>query len=220
MDSLTTGLAIVKLLRPAHWVKNTFVLAALFFSPTSLNPTNAATAVTGFLAFCAAAGATYAFNDIFDRERDRHHAEKKDRPVAAGILSPKAAAAVAAIVAVLALALAMTLDQKFTLIILLYLTLNAAYSMSLKHIPVIDVAIIAIGFILRIYAGGVLIGIAPSAWIVTMAGLLALFLALAKRRGRNLTVDEGGNGSGYQQYPPALLNIAIFVTLGGLVIEL
>lgn len=205
MHALTTGLAVIRLLRPRQWVKNVFVLAPLFFAPGALNATTTTASVIGFLAFCAAAGAAYAFNDIIDRERDRHHPVKRDRPVAAGEISLNGATGIAVFAATIALVAAVGLAVEFAGILLLYLILNVAYSVRLKHVPVIDVAIIALGFVLRIYAGGVLIDVAPSAWIVAMTGLLALFLALGKRRETEPRI-----------YAPGVLNVAIPVTLAGL----
>jgi len=214
---LTKSLAVAKLLRPQHWVKNVFVLAPLFFAPASLNSTTAIAAATGFLAFCAAASAAYAFNDIFDRESDRLHAEKKGRPLAAGIISPNAAAITAVVTAAFGLTIAVTLSPEFVAILLGYLALNVVYSMWLKHIAVLDVAIIAFFFVLRIYAGGVLIGIVPSAWIISVTGMLALFLALAKRWRSDQSQLAAGRENGRQLYPPVLLKIAIPVMLVGLV---
>ena len=205
MHILSTGLAVIRLLRPRQWVKNVFVLAPLFFAPGSLNTASVNVTAFGFLAFSVAAGAAYAFNDILDRQTDRYHVEKRRRPVAAGEISLKAAARVAALAAIIALAIAMVLAVEFAGILLIYLVLNAAYSIWLKHVLVVDVAIITLGFVLRVYAGGVLIDVEPSAWIVVMTALLALFLALAKRQGTEP-----------QRYPPVFLKVAIPVMLAGL----
>jgi decaprenyl-phosphate phosphoribosyltransferase len=126
--------------------------------------------------------AVYIFNDALDREADRAHPLKRLRPLAAGTVSLPAALAAMAGLLVAGLALALWLAPGFAAVVGLYLLVNAAYSLGLKHLSVVDVMAIALGFVLRVYAGGILIEVRPTVWIIACTMLLALFLALAKRR--------------------------------------
>src|SRR5262249_13073019 len=133
--------------------------------------------------FCAAASAIYVLNDWTDRAADRRHPTKRHRPLAAGSVTPAAAAALAAGLVLVAVVPALLfLPRSFLLVLLGYALLNLAYSFGLKRIAIVDVMVIAIGFVLRIYAGGAVIAVTPTVWIVACTLLLALFLALAKRR--------------------------------------
>lgn len=174
--------AIVKLLRPKQWVKNTFVLAPLFFTPEKASVHNMATVLTGFAVFCMVASAVYCLNDFRDREADREHPVKHARPLASGAVSPAAALVLMAILLAGGGALAVWRVPEALPILAVYFTLNVAYSLYLKSVAIIDVLIVAFGFILRIEAGAMLIEVEPSAWILIVTGLLALFIALAKRR--------------------------------------
>ena len=145
--------ALLELLRPRQWVKNAFVLVGLVFGHAYREPAMivAASAATG--AFCLASGAVYAFNDARDAAQDRDHPDKRDRPVARGAVPPAQAAALAGLAAASALALAAWTGWKVAAIVAAYLALNAAYTLGLKRVPVIDVVVIAAGFMLRLLAG-------------------------------------------------------------------
>lgn len=169
-------------LRPEQWVKNGFVLAALVFS---LHLTDADAVVRTLLAlvvFCLASSAAYVGNDIVDAARDTLHADKRNRPVAAGRISGQAATALSVALALAALAGAAWLGASMVLCVLAFLALQATYSLVLKHVAVLDVVAIASGFVLRTLAGVVAAGARMSAWLFLATFLLALFLALAKRR--------------------------------------
>lgn len=174
--------ATARLLRPKQWVKNTFVLAPLFFTPEKTSVDNILTVLTGFAVFCMVASAVYCLNDFRDREADRSHPEKRNRPLASGAVSPAAALILMASLLAAAAALAFWRIPDILPILAAYFTLNIAYSMYLKSIAIIDVLIVAFGFVLRVQAGAILINVEPSAWILIVTGLLALFIALAKRR--------------------------------------
>ncbi|MDE6294864.1 MAG: decaprenyl-phosphate phosphoribosyltransferase [Muribaculaceae bacterium] len=177
---------VIKLLRPQQWLKNLFVFMPLFFSGNMLHIVPALASVIAFLSFSAAASAIYALNDLIDVEADRLHPTKRFRPIAAGLISPVTAIATLVILAAVAIALPMMLPQPaalYTIIIIgAYLILNIAYTLWLKQFALIDIFIIALGFVLRVAAGGAAALIPVSHWIIIMTFLLALFLALCKRR--------------------------------------
>ena len=178
-----TGIAaVIRLLRPHQWLKNAFVAAPLFFTPEKLSAAAVGRVGLGLIAFCAVSSAVYIFNDALDREADRAHPLKRLRPLAAGTVSLPAALAAMALLLVAGLGLALWLAPAFAAVVGLYLLVNAAYSLGLKHLSVVDVMAIALGFVLRVYAGGILIEVRPTVWIIACTLLLALFLALAKRR--------------------------------------
>jgi decaprenyl-phosphate phosphoribosyltransferase len=173
----------VSLLRPHQWIKNAFVAAPLFFTPQALSWANLLNVAFGVACFSAAASAIYILNDWCDREVDRKHPTKRLRPLAAGTITPARAVAVAVVLLLASAAVSLVyLPRGFCIVLALYVVQNVAYNFWLKQVSILDVLCIAIGFVLRIYAGGQLIGIIPTVWIVACTLLLALFLAFAKRR--------------------------------------
>ncbi len=182
---------ILKTLRPHQWVKNIFVLAPLFFSKAFLDPTLLGKEVAAALLFSLTAGAVYLMNDIFDVEKDRNHPIKKNRPIAKGELPIGVARTAAAIIAPGSITLAFLLDWRAGAIILSYFIMNFAYSVKLKHVPYIDVTIIAAGFVMRVMAGAWAINVAISNWLVICTFLLALYLALGKRMNELRLVELG-----------------------------
>lgn len=175
------GQALV-LLRPHQWVKNAFVGAPLFFTPAALSQSSALLVAGGVAAFCAVSSAVYIANDFLDRESDREHPQKRLRPLAAGTVPVPLALGLMCLLVAGGLALALALSPAFAGISAAYLALNLAYSFYLKRIAILDLMVIAFGFVLRVQAGALLIAVTPSSWIIIMTGLLALFLGLAKRR--------------------------------------
>ncbi|MGH6913954.1 MAG: UbiA prenyltransferase family protein, partial [Geminicoccales bacterium] len=175
-------LAAVTLLRPEQWTKNLFVVAPLFFTPPALSVASAAAVAGGVLCFCLLASAIYIVNDYLDRAADRKHPTKASRPLAAGTVSVPVALTLLILLLTGGLSLALWLSPAFAAVGAAYVVMNLAYSLWLKHVAIVDVLIIALSFVLRVLAGNVLIDIEPSAWILIVSGLLALFLALAKRR--------------------------------------
>lgn len=171
----------LRTLRPHQWVKNTFVAAALVFSRHLDDTAYVTRTGLAVLAFCLLSGAVYAFNDVRDVEGDRAHPTKKNRPIAAGLISERAALISAGILAVVALGIAFALSPKTALYAGLYLIQNVAYSVRLKHIAFVDVGIIASGFLLRVLAGAAAIDVPASNWLLLCTALLATFLGLGKR---------------------------------------
>lgn len=179
-------------LRPYQWTKNLLVFAGLVFSLNLLSPPEVALAVGAFVCFCAAASSVYLFNDLRDRRQDRLHPEKRLRPIAAGRVSPGAAAATSATLALGGVAGSLLLDRGFALVLLGYLLLQALYSLGLKQVAIVDVLCIAAGFVLRAVAGAVVVDEPLSPWLLICTSFLALFIALAKRRHEVSVLTDGG----------------------------
>lgn len=169
-------------LRPAQWTKNLVVFAALIFGQRLLDGEAVVRAAVGFLAFCALSGVVYLANDLIDREADRQHPLKRLRPIAAGHLQVGGALTALAVLLTLALGTALWLGTPFMVHALAYLALQAAYSLRFKRQVILDVLSIALGFVIRASAGGAAIAVPVSQWLLVCTILLALFLALAKRR--------------------------------------
>lgn len=169
-------------LRPRQWTKNFFVLAALVFSRNFFDSRMLIISIAAFALFCMISGAVYLLNDIIDREKDRNHPEKSKRPIAAGVLSVRTALFSLIFLLIATLCGSWFLGLPFFLLILSYFILQTAYSFYLKHIVIIDVFTITIGFSIRVFAGAIAINIEISSWLAICTFLLALFLALNKRR--------------------------------------
>jgi len=175
-------LGMIKLMRPKQWVKNGFVLAPLFFAGAFLDGSAVSHALFAVLLFCMASSATYIINDMHDIEHDRRHPKKsKTRPLADGIVSVPAALVLLAGLYV-GLVLGWLIAPKVVMVIVVYLVLNLAYTFVLKHQPVVDIFTIAIGFVLRVYAGAMALDVPVSSWMFITTLCLALYLAAVKRR--------------------------------------
>jgi 4-hydroxybenzoate polyprenyltransferase len=174
--------ALVETLRPQQWVKNGFIFAALIFSQSLTRWDRCRQVLLAALVFCLVSSATYILNDIMDAAEDRHHPTKKLRPIASGRLSAMTAGIVGAILGSAGLMAAWRLNTSFFGIVVAYLALNVLYSTSLKRIALLDVFIVAAGFLFRVIAGGLVIRVAISPWLIVCTTLLALFIALSKRR--------------------------------------
>jgi decaprenyl-phosphate phosphoribosyltransferase len=174
--------SVVKLIRLHHYIKNLFIFLPLFFVGQITNPQLLTNALIAFIAFSMSASAVYILNDFLDIEVDRLHPEKKHRPLASGLISKKEAFLLIAVFFVAGISLIATQSLQALIVLLTYITLNIGYCFFLKHIAIIDITIIAIGFVLRLFVGSFATEIPLSKWIVLMTFLLALFLALAKRR--------------------------------------
>ena len=207
------ALNLVLSLRPAQWTKNLIIFAALLFGQRLLDPRSVAYASAGFVIFCALSGVVYLFNDVADRDADRRHPIKKNRPIASGVVSVPAALTAAAILGTIALALAFALRSEFGFFAMAYVGLLACYSGPLKHVVIIDVLTIAIGFVLRAAAGAVVIDVPISNWLLFLTILLALFLALSKRRHELVLLadDATSHRPILQEYTPYLLDQMISV---------
>ena len=172
----------IRLLRCHQWLKNLFVFAPAFFANKLFSASAIISTVLAFIAFSLVSSSIYIFNDIKDADSDRFHPIKCKRPIASGEIMTPAAVIIAVCCAGLGFSVAYYIDLKCVLVLLSYVLINTAYTLYLKRISIVDIMIISTGFILRLYMGSSAINIALSEWIIVMTFLLAMFLALAKRR--------------------------------------
>ncbi|MDY4852132.1 MAG: decaprenyl-phosphate phosphoribosyltransferase [Prevotella sp.] len=208
---------IIKVARPTHWLKNIFVILPVFFGGAILNTTQAISAALTFMSFSLAASAIYCLNDIIDVDADRAHNVKRHRPIASGAITiPQAYGMMTiSLLASIVLMLLLPEGQANTItVIITYFLLNVAYCLKLKEYAIIDVCIVASGFVLRILAGGFATGVQLSKWIVLMTFLLTLFLAFAKRRDDVLKMNETGRAprKNTSRYNLTFINQAITIT--------
>jgi 4-hydroxybenzoate polyprenyltransferase len=205
--------ALIRSMRPEQWTKNLIVFAALIFGHRLFDPAAVGRSLAAFLIFCVLSGVVYLINDVSDREGDRRHPLKAQRPIASGALAPTTALVCAFVLGALALATAAWLEPRLGLIAAAYLALFATYSRWLKHIVIVDVLAIAIGFSMRAAAGGFAINVHVSDWLLVCTILLALFLGLSKRRHElTLLADEAtGHRRILEEYNPYLLDQMIGV---------
>jgi len=194
------GTALLRLLRPHQWIKNGFVLIGLIFSHRWDEGDLAIRVLLLTAAFCAVSSAVYALNDVFDREADRAHPEKRRRPVAGGEVSVGSALAWSLFLAAAGVLLGWWVSPAAGALICAYIGINIAYSSGLKHVAVLDVFLIAAGFMLRILAGTVGVEIEPSRWLLGCGLMLTLFLGFSKRRAELMAF----NGTDVAPQRPAL----------------
>ncbi len=184
--------ALFKTMRPRQWAKNVFIFAALVFDKQLLSIDAFARTLAGFALFCLISSSVYIFNDLADVEADRQHPEKKNRPIAAGKLPVSVAWAAGIVFVIAAVGLAFFLTRGFETVLIIYFVLNMAYTKWLKHIPIVDVLVIAAGFVLRVHAGVTLIAVERfSPWLYVVMTLLALFLGFGKRRAEIALLAHG-----------------------------
>ncbi|HUP12090.1 MAG TPA: UbiA prenyltransferase family protein [Niastella sp.] len=172
----------LKLLRPKDWAKNLFLLLPLFFSGELFNWGQYPALLAGIAAFSCLASSIYIINDYRDIEDDRKHHEKRSRPLASGAVSKSAAIVICILLVLIGFGIAYMVRGKFLFVLTIYFLLNLGYSFGLKAIPILDIFIVAIGFVLRVKAGAVIIFVGLSEWLTIMVFLLALFMAIGKRR--------------------------------------
>ena len=204
--------AVVASLRPRQWIKNLFVLAGLIFAQRLFTP-DVWTALGAFAIFCALSGAVYLVNDVTDVARDRAHPVKRTRPVAAGRLPVGAALGVAVALGAVGLALSACVGRGFLATAVAYVVLVVAYSVWLKHVVIVDVLVVAAGYVLRAVAGALAIRVEISGWLLICTILLALFLTLGKRRHEVMTLETAAAAQRpiLAEYSPALLDQMIAV---------
>jgi 4-hydroxybenzoate polyprenyltransferase len=184
--------AVIRLLRIRQWVKNLFLFIPTFFAGKIFDFSELGLLLAGALAFSLAASGIYVINDYKDRHLDKLHPRKKKRPIASGEVSEKTAQVLMGVLLVGALALSFFIHLDFFYLLLVYVSLNIAYSMGLKNIAILDLFIVAFGFLLRVYSGGVIAGVPVTDWLAIMILLLALFLVTAKRRDDLIIRSETG----------------------------
>jgi 4-hydroxybenzoate polyprenyltransferase len=212
--------ALIALLRPAQWVKNAFVCAGVLFGGQLHNPQLLWSTTLAVIAFSFMGSSIYVVNDYLDRDSDRQHPVKRHRPLASGAVSPAQGFSAAAVCLVVSLSAAWSADMRVSALVLIYLAINIAYSVKLKHQAVTDVFCIASGFMLRILAGTWGIHIAPSGWLLLTGMFITLFLGFAKRRA------EWADAAGAHHrrpvldvYSPDLLDTFLSITATGAVLS-
>ena len=210
-SSPSSPFALVRLMRPHQWLKNVFVFAGLVFSQNWQDTALDLRVFYAFAAFCCLSSMVYIINDWHDRASDALHPTKRHRPLASGAVAAPVALVLAALLLVAGLLLA---AGNRTLLVLLgmYAVLNLAYSWRLKQVPVVDVSIIASGFMLRLLAGTVAVGIPPSRWLLLTGIFVALFLGFSKRKAESFH-EEASQRAVLAHYPPALLDTFMAVTM-------
>ena len=211
---------LIREMRPWQWYKQSVLLLGLVFSRSLFDPVAVTNVVLGIVAFCAVAGATYVGNDILDIEEDRNHPRKKHRPIASGQVPISVAIPFAALLFVGGLALSWYLGPLFLLVVCTYLAQNALYSAFLKDIVLVDVMIIAVGFVLRAVAGVVAIEVSLSPWLVVCTFLGALMLALGKRRHEMIRTDDpAASRATLGEYTEEVLDQLLTVVLAALLVS-
>lgn len=185
-------MAYIKLLRPKDWAKNLFLFVPLFFAGDLFDWSKILLVAVGVFCFCCVASSIYIINDYRDREDDRKHPVKKFRPLASGVVSPAIALVMFAVLLLAGLALAFYLDIPFAFLLAAYFVMNMGYSFGLKNVSILDIFIVAIGFAIRVKAGGVLADVDVTTWLNMMVFLLALFMAIGKRRDDVLLSESSG----------------------------
>ena len=218
---MKTLFELLRLMRPHQWVKNAFVFTGLLFGHAWHDPDLVTLVMMAFGAFCLVSSAVYVLNDIVDVEQDRQHPRKSRRPLAAGRVGLPAAAMLAAVLAALGLLLAYGTSPAVLIILVGYALMNLAYSLRLKHVVILDVFIIATGFMLRILAGTLGVGIQPSQWLVLCGLMVTLFLGFTKRRAEIIALNEDktNHRKVLEHYSPVLLDKMIGITAAGLIMS-
>jgi decaprenyl-phosphate phosphoribosyltransferase len=210
-----TGGGLIAALRPKQWVKNVLVAAAPLAAGAIFEPTVAAAVVVAFVAFSLAASAGYLVNDLADVEEDRRHPTKRLRPLASGRVSPRTAVVTAVLLAVAALGLAAALSTPSLVAVLaVYLVLTVSYSLWLKHQPVIDLAIVSSGFLLRAMAGGLASHIPLSQWFLIVAAFGSLFVVAGKRYSELVSHPDAGTRKSLDSYTPGYLRFVWSISAG------
>jgi hypothetical protein len=216
----STGRALAASLRPGQWTKNLLVFAGLIFGGRLFEPSAVLAALATFVVFCALSGAIYLVNDLRDREGDQKHPLKRRRPIAAGELPPSTALAAATLLIAGGVGAAALIRPAVAAVASAYAALLLLYSVALKHFVILDVMTISAGFVLRAVAGAVAVNVPISSWLLVCATLLALFLALNKRR--HELVLLGGSAEEHRpildEYSPYLLDQMISVVTASTVI--
>lgn len=204
--------SVLQLLRIEHWVKNLFIFIPSFFAARLSEALVLERAIVGFIAFSLVASAVYVLNDLVDAPQDRNHPDKCRRPIASGAINSRQAIVILVILLTLGTLTSAYLSPEMSVYTLLYFLINVAYSFSLKHIALIDISLIGLGFLLRVLAGGAVTGVAVSQWLIVLTFLLAMILGLAKRRGEYVVaMGENNFRKALEGYNLPFLDMAMVV---------
>ena len=212
--------AILRSARVNHWIKNLIVFAALIFAKKLTESNEIWLAIEAFVGFCLASSAIYFINDIADRRQDQLHPIKKFRPIASGQISVGMAWTISIILLAASILISVHLGIAFLIYLLLYLVLNFGYNLGLKNVVIIDVMVIAFGFVIRAVAGAVAINVPISSWLLVCTILLALFLGFGKRRHELITLGDeaASHRQSLAHYSPAFIDQMISVVTASTVI--
>ena len=202
-------------MRPSHWVKNAFIFAPLVYGKALMNTESDLRAVMAFFAFCFVSSSVYILNDIVDRNADSQHPKKKHRPIASGAVSVGSAVVQLGLVAAVAVVLASQLPWQAGACIVIYAVLNLGYSFGLKHVVLLDIFIIAAGFMLRVLTGAKAIQVDVSEWLIICTLFLSLFLGVAKRRSELAHLGRGDSRKVLEDYTPELIRVILNVSVAG-----
>lgn len=211
---------LIQLLRPAQWSKNAILFGAILFSKHLFDPTALLRVAGGFASFCLVASAAYVMNDLRDADRDRRHPQKRYRPIPSGRVAPTAALVMGLATGGAGLALAGALGSRFLLLVLFYLAWQVAYTFLMKEVVILDVMALATGFVVRAVAGGIVINVPVSPWLVICTFLLALFMGFAKRRHEVILLDASAadHRRSLREYSPYFLDQMISVVTASTVV--
>lgn len=211
----------IRLLRPKQWTKNMFVFAGVIFSKNFFNLILIEKTLLAFLFFCMISSSVYVLNDMIDVNKDKIHPKKKDRPLATGTIKMWQAGILLLILSIVSIIFSFKLNEYFGYIIITYFTMNTLYSLKLKHIVIVDIMIIATGFVLRAVSGAVVIDVLISPWLLICTIFLALFLALNKRKNELLVLDENAKEHRkiLDEYSIELINQMLPIVTSGTIIS-
>jgi 4-hydroxybenzoate polyprenyltransferase len=202
--------------RPTQWIKNGVVFAGLVFGGRLLDPAAFAQATLAFIVFCLVSSGFYLINDVVDQQADQRHPLKRLRPVAAGEIAPRRALVAGVILVMVALVSALAVGVPFCLAVLAYVLLMAGYNLGFKRVVILDVFVIAAGFVIRAAAGALAVDVSISPWLLICTMLLALLIAFGKRRHEFLSLpDARDHRQNLEHYTPALLDQCVAVTAMG-----
>lgn len=205
----------IRLMRPSHWIKNAFIFAPLVYGKALMNAESDLRALIAFFAFCFVSSSVYILNDIVDRNADAQHPKKQHRPIASGKVGVGSAVVQLAVVAAVAALLAARLPWQAGACIAIYAMLNLGYSFGLKHVVLLDIFIIAAGFMLRVLTGAKSIQVDVSEWLIICTLFLSLFLGVAKRRSELSHIGRGESRRVLEDYTPELIRVILNVSVAG-----
>lgn len=218
---MTRIFSLIKLLRPQQWVKNTFLFVPIFFAGAFFDTSKMILLFFGFVAFSIVSSAVYILNDFKDIEADKLHPVKQFRPLASGAVNPSLALVVMAVLGLGGLAMSYLIDTSFALLLVGYVIMNILYSLGLKNVSIVDILIVATGFVLRTIAGGIIADVPISHWLVIMIFLLSLFLVIAKRREDMLEFVASGKAirKSIANYNLDFINLTITMLCGVIIVS-
>jgi decaprenyl-phosphate phosphoribosyltransferase len=214
-------LAFIEIIRPYQWIKNIFILAPLMFSGRMLEIELVWLSISAFIMFCLASSSVYVFNDLQDIESDKKHKKKRNRPLPSGRLKSNSAWVLLIILlgALFLSIITINPPKEFIVIIISYMIINLGYSLGLKHVAVLEMIMISVGFILRLLAGAIIIEESLTDWIVITTGLLALMLTAGKRRGDIVQKNDAQNARrSLEQYTVPFLDHVITALVGAIIV--